>query len=276
MKKIYDKYKDQITKLVGISKDYNKDYVYLMSNTKKKIEDISTELKVWTNININEYYNNDYRSNKWINYDNLIEKTEKEPELIKEYCSDCGRKLTDNQCVIHGIVKYPVDKNDPVVIEFKKLEKEFEKTKPEEIEEPKWDQALKEYEKETEKPVEPLIAVKEKTEKEIEKTIDIYADRLSICKPKGVPYNKNKWTNDMEKINDKLHKQSEKDSKKALLKAANLDGFVFFIVHSEKSVNVDNNIVENIITELLPKNYVLIAWFRIKFEKWVAQTVKKA
>ncbi len=80
----------------------------------------------------------------------------------------------------------------------------------------------------------------------------------------------------MEKINDKLHKQSEKDSKKALLKAANLDGFVFFIVHSEKSVNVDNNIVENIITELLPKNYVLIAWFRIKFEKWVAQTVKKA
>lgn len=118
------------------------------------------------------------------------------------------------------------------------------------------------------KPVEPLIALKKKT--------DIYADRLSICKPKGLPYDKHQWTSDMEKIKDELGKSLEKQDNKTLLKAINYDGFVFFIVNLNEKTVVDNIALEVMIGKLLPNRFVLIAWYQYNLEKLIVQTVEKA
>jgi hypothetical protein len=261
LKEIYEKYKDQIEKLVGVKKDYDKNYVYLLSAANKKIEDISYELKVWIIVKINDYYKDSYRFNRWVNFSDLLEvKTEVETE--KRFCPECGRELIDNHCPVHLEV-IPVDENDPIVKQYKEIE-ELERKKESDID----------------RPTEPLIAIKEneKTESKNEtEKYDIYSNRLSIRKPKGLPYDKFQWTSDMEKYKDKIYKKSEQKSKKALLKVIDKQGFVFFIVHSNtNNVNSDKNTCENIINELLPRNFVLIAWYQINFENWIAQTVKKA
>ncbi len=109
---------------------------------------------------------------------------------------------------------------------------------------------------------------------EVEPVIDVYSDRLSIRKPKGLKYEKHQWTPDMEKIKDKLEKSLKKRSKKALSKVTEMKGFVFFVVNST-DVKVDDNTRENVIENLLPDGFVLIAWYRYRPEKWIAQTVKK-
>ena len=40
----------------------------------------------------------------------------------QKYCSKCGRPLVDDHCPVHLEVE-PVDKNAPIVKEFKKLAK---------------------------------------------------------------------------------------------------------------------------------------------------------
>lgn len=115
---------------------------------------------------------------------------------------------------------------------------------------------------------------KSKSKEEIEPVIDVHSDRLSIRKPKGLEYEKHQWTIDMEKIRDKLEKSLKKESKKALSKVTEIKGFVFFVVNST-DVKADNGTGENIIENLLGTGFVLIAWYRYKPEKWIAQTVKK-
>ncbi len=115
---------------------------------------------------------------------------------------------------------------------------------------------------------------KKETSGEVKPVITIYSDRLSIRKPKGLEYEKHQWTIDMEKIKDKLEKTLKKESKKALSKVTEVKGFVFFVVNST-DVKADNNTRENIIENLLGAGFVLIAWYRYRPEKWIAQTVKK-
>ena len=117
---------------------------------------------------------------------------------------------------------------------------------------------------------EPLIALKKKSEKK-----DIYSDRLSICKPKGLPYDKHQWTSDMEKIKNKMGKSLEKQNKKTMSKAGSYEGFVFFIVNLKDKTTVDNITIEVTIERLLPNRYVLIAWYQYKSEKLIIQTVEK-
>ena len=110
---------------------------------------------------------------------------------------------------------------------------------------------------------------------EIKPVIDIYSDRLSIRKPKGLAYEKHQWTADMEKIKKMLEKTLKKESEKALSKVTEVKGFVFFVVNST-DVKVDDRTGENVIENLLGADFVLIAWYRYRPKKWIAQTVKKA
>ncbi len=112
-------------------------------------------------------------------------------------------------------------------------------------------------------------------EKNLEPVIDMYADRMSIRKPKGLPYEKHQWTVDMEKIKNTLEKSLNKKNKKELSKITELQGFVFFKVISTNKIKIDNSTSEDIIEHLLPKGFVLIAWYRYRTDTWVIQTVEK-
>ena len=112
-------------------------------------------------------------------------------------------------------------------------------------------------------------------EKSTEPVIDIYSDRLSIRKPKGLSYEKHQWTVDMEKIKDMLDKSLNKKNKKALSKITELQGFVFFLVSPINKIKIDDSASEDIIERLLPEGFVLIAWYRYRTDKWIAQTVEK-
>lgn len=113
----------------------------------------------------------------------------------------------------------------------------------------------------------------DKTVKE-EIPIKINSDRLSIRRPKGLPYQKHQWTIDMEQVKDMLKEALENVGKQALSEAARYNGFVFFVVHSTDKVEVDDITGETIIENLLPGGFVLIAWHRYRSDKWFAQTVE--
>ncbi len=177
---------------------------------------------------------------------------------------------------------------------------ETEDSEPEQKTEIEIDTKELKLEPEVEEPVQPEIYTSEGTKEDIERTIakerlankiqqleeteieksikpvvDMYADRLSIRKPKGLPYEKHQWTIDMEKIKNTLEKSLNKKNKKALSKITELQGFVFFKVNSTNKIKIDNNAGEDIIERLLPEGFVLIAWYRYRTDTWIAQTVEK-
>ena len=106
---------------------------------------------------------------------------------------------------------------------------------------------------------------------------------IPICKPKHRPYNKFQWSQDMETVKNKLekhrfNKQTEKDLVK---KTVEYHGFVFFINVPKSDTELSYGRIKNldaseIIQRVLPRSYVLIAWYRWNESGWVAQTVKKA
>ena len=184
-------------------------------------------------------------------------------------------KITgDNNLVKFQYWRVPFIPNN---IDHKKFEETQKQTIiKEDIKKPDFEITTKNVEKNKLEPmvkiktVEPLIALKKKSDK-----TDIYADRLSICKPKGLPYDKHQWTCDMEKIKNKLGKSLGKQDNKTLLKAGSHEGFVFFIVNLKDKTTVDNIALEVIIEKLLPNRFVLIAWYQYKSEKLIVQTVEK-
>ena len=87
----------------------------------------------------------------------------------------------------------------------------------------------------------------------------------------------------MEYIRDTIEKHRlNRDTKQDKIKqVAEYKGFVFFInrpqTETELSyVKIKNKGGDQIIQQVLPDGYVLIAWFKWHEKGWIAQTVKKA
>lgn len=136
-------------------------------------------------------------------------------------------------------------------------------------------QVGKKIEPKIEKPIEPLIAVQKKLDKRKQET-DIYADRESICKPKQLEYEKHQWTYAMEEIKDVLERHFSHKRQGFFTEITCNKGFVFFAADPRTDKEVSDKQGENIIENMLPEGFVLIAWYRYRPEKWIAQTVKKA
>jgi len=129
-----------------------------------------------------------------------------------------------------------------------------------------------------------------------EEYIDAYKDKpepkskegvkpmvIPIRKPKHQPYKKQQWSQDMEYIRDTIEKHRlNRDTKQDKIKqVAEYKGFVFFInrpqIETELSyVKIKNKNGNQIIQQVLPDGYVLIAWFKWHENGWIAQTVKNA
>lgn len=106
---------------------------------------------------------------------------------------------------------------------------------------------------------------------------------IPIRKPKHQPYKKQQWSQDMEYIKNIIEKHRfNRDTKQDKIKqVAEYKGFVFFInrpqTETELSyVKIKNKGGDQIIQQVLPDGYVLIAWFKWHEKGWIAQTVKKA
>lgn len=120
-------------------------------------------------------------------------------------------------------------------------------------------------------PVEPLIIVSKKIEHNTE-----YNDRLSTCKPKQKNYNKNQWTYAMDAIKQEIKKFFSHEKSGVFVEITRYKAFVFFAVDPCAEFEVDKDQAENIIENLLPDRMVLIAWYQVKPDYWVAQVVEKA
>lgn len=253
MKQLYDKYSKQVKGLIGVHKDYDKDYVHLHSNSKTKISDLSKEIRIFSKMTAKNYYESKEKLDRsqWYSFVEQIEEHPESLEAIKEIAKPTEfDKAEPTDATVNGI-EYAADSiNDPEV--YSEIDENHEKY----------------IEKNKDNP-EPNLKENDRSD------IDIYSDRLSICKPKGLPYNKHQWTIDMEKIKAILDRLLKKASKKALAKATECEGFIFFIVHSTDKVNVDDLMGEAIIKNLLPGGFVLIAWYRYQPEKWIVQAVEK-
>lgn len=130
-----------------------------------------------------------------------------------------------------------------------------------------------EPELELEKPIEPVIVVSK--DNGGQKEYDIYFDRESTCKPKGLPYQKYQWTYAMDDVKDTLEEYFSCEKQGIFVEIIKNKGFVFFAVDPETDKEITDHVGERIIKKLLPNNFVLIAWYRYKPSKWVAQIVEK-
>ena len=124
--------------------------------------------------------------------------------------------------------------------------------------------------------------VKEEIERE-QIANDIKSVVRPICKPKRQPYKKYQWSQDMEFIKDQLekHRLNKETNKDKVKKTVEYKGFVFFInipkTETELScIKIKNKDGSEIIQQVLPDGYVLIAWYKWNSNGWIAQTVKKA
>lgn len=90
---IFGKYSKKIKKLVGVHKDYDKDYVYLLVNDSKKHDDLAQGVKVFSNTKAKDYFESrqKYDSKKWLTFNEFVghEKQEIKPEneakeIVKE------------------------------------------------------------------------------------------------------------------------------------------------------------------------------------------------
>ena len=86
LKQIYDKYSEKIKGCFGVCKDYDKDYAYFLSTSKKRIPNILEELKVFDKIKIKEYYKGHIQHGiQWFTFEELEVQTRIGPEVKPEF-----------------------------------------------------------------------------------------------------------------------------------------------------------------------------------------------
>jgi hypothetical protein len=159
LKQIYDKYSDKVKKCFGVNKDYDNDHVYFLSAIKKRISNISEELRIFDHINIKEYYEGRTQHGiQWFTFEELEVQTRTEPEVKPEF-------------EIEKAIK------EPELPEKPPLEGQISAEKPRVTTEKPRPKAQKRLQK----PTEPIIAVqKTKTE-----TRDYYKDIGWLASPKN-------------------------------------------------------------------------------------------